>query len=684
VAISQTKINKIAEVITPLPVFDFLDYKIPDDQNNYNIGDYVKIPIGSRFEIGVIITIKEKSDFKRLKYIAQKYAVPPMQQPMLTFISKVANYTLSPQGDVLKAALRGVMLDQDNFYTDYVAIDRVDSGRMTPKRAEIIEFLQAHSGAYHASECRQKFSASIMREMVKLQQLKITQKLKTHSIKPPNLVHHTTMLGDEQKIALYAFQAHYTPKEFSAFLLDGVTGSGKTELYLEAMAHIWQHDEAAQILILIPEISLVEQSIKRYEKRYGTKPAIWHSQMRMQDRQLMRQGVIDGSIKCVVGARSGLFLPFKNLAMIIVDEEHDTSYKQEEGFRYHARDMAVMRAQIEKISIILASATPSMESYVNAEMGRYHKLVLRHRFGAATLPQVNLIDLKQNHLGKGKWIAEPLRKSIMEAAFNGEQSLLFLNRRGYAPLMLCQGCGYRIECPFCSAWVVYHRHFNFLKCHQCGQTSDLPKKCGSCGATDKLTPCGPGVERLHEEVTLLFPHLKSVILSSDYQENSDTLRDLLEQVHNGDIHILIGTQMIAKGHHFPNLTCVGIVDADLGLKGGDFRAFERSFQMLEQVSGRAGRTKKQGQVYVQTYNPTHPVMTALADHDRDSFLDYEANNRLEAEYPPFGRMAALILSCETEKRLIDFMRLMVKSQPQDDKITKLAAAFCRNLIFVIG
>jgi primosomal protein N' (replication factor Y) len=664
---------KIAQVIVPLPVFDYLDYKIPADGQSYNIGDYVKISIGSRTELGIITEIKATSAFKKLKFITDKYNIAPLTLDMLDFIHKVAHYTMSPVGDVLKAVLRGVTFDDKNLLQDYVILGDITTGRITPQRQKIIDFLTEHT-EYDASALRQIFSTSIIREMLKLAQLALIQKPKNHGFHNPNIHFNVPELGDEQKTERESFKQNYQHDKFTPFLLDGVTGSGKTELYMEIMADIWQKNPDAQILILIPEIGLMNQSIKRFEKRFGVTPAIWHSQINDNNRKLIRQGVIDGSIKCLIGARSGLFLPFPNLGLIIVDEEHDNSYKQEEGFRYHARDMAVMRANIEKITIILASATPSLETYVNAETGRYHKLQLRHRFGAVLMPQIHLVDLKENQPTKGNWIAPPLIKAIQEASLNGEQSLLFLNRRGYAPLMLCRGCGYRIECPFCSAWVVYHRQFEFLKCHQCGQQSDMPKKCGSCGAVDKFSPCGPGVERLHEEVETLFPHLKSVILSSDYQENFEKLQLLLSEIHEGKVHILIGTQMIAKGHHFPHLTCVGIIDADLGLKGGDFRAFERSFQILEQVSGRAGREEKQGHVYVQTYNPTHPVMISLSEYNRDSFLEHEANNRMQAEYPPFGRMVALIISSENEKKLLDYVRMMAKIAPLDTEISLFGPA----------
>ncbi len=664
---------KIAQVIVPVPVFDYLDYKIPDEDNMYDVGDYVTVSIASRIEIGIITEIKHTSVFKKLKFITQKHKTPPLKTTMLDFIHKVAHYTMSPVGDILKAVLRGFTPHQKTLLTDFIVLNHTENGKLTLQRQKIVDFLTAHTD-YEASGLRQLFSSSIIREMLKNNQLSLIQKAKHHGYYNPDIDYCVADLGDEQKTALITFREIYQKNMFLPFLLDGVTGSGKTELYLEMIADMWRDNPNGQVLILIPEIGLVNQSVKRFEKRFGVTPAIWHSQMNDNSRQLIRQGICDGSIKCLIGARSGLFLPFQNLTMIIVDEEHDSSYKQEEGFRYHARDMAVMRANIEQIPIILASATPSLETYVNAEMGRYHKLQLRHRFNDVVMPKIHLIDLKEHHPAKGSWLSPPLIKAIEQTAFDGEQSLLFLNRRGYAPLMLCRGCGYRIECPFCSAWVVYHRQFDFLKCHQCGQQSKIPEKCGSCGATDKFAPCGPGVERLHEEVETLFPHLKSVILSSDYQENTQNLNLLLQQIQAGDVHILIGTQMVAKGHHFPHLTCVGIIDADLGLKGGDFRAFEKSFQMLEQVSGRAGREEKQGSVYVQTYNPHHTIMVALADHDRDSFLEHEANSRMEAEYPPFGRMAALILSCDNEKELVDCVRNMVKNAPLDKDIALFGPA----------
>lgn len=659
--------QKIAQVIVPLPVFEFLDYKIPVDAS-YAVGDYVKIPIGNRFEIGIITVIKNHSDFKKLKYITEKYNLIPLNHNILTFIQKVSAYTISPIGDVLKAVLRGFSSNNCEFHTDFIILGDITKKRISLQRQEIIDFLQQHSEC-QASLLRQQYSASIIRDMIKIGQLSVIKKQKIHCYKNPDIDFNIPSLSDEQKNALTIFKQEYKNQDFIPYLLDGITGSGKTELYMEMMAFIWQQQTDAQILILIPEIGLVEQTVTRFEKRFGSLPAIWHSQINETTRKIIRDGIVDGSIRCIIGARSGLFLPFQNLKMIVVDEEHDNSYKQEEGFRYHARDMAVMRSQIEKIPIILASATPSLETYVNAEIGRYHKLQLRHRFNSVLMPKIHLIDLKQNQPTNGNWISPILAKAIEKTACLGEQSLLFLNRRGYAPLMLCKGCGYRIECPFCSAWVVYHKQYEFLKCHQCGQQSHVPSQCGSCGASDTFSPCGPGVERLFEEVQSLFPHLKSVILSSDYQENSKKLNLLLEQIKNGDIHILIGTQMIAKGHHFPYLTCVGIIDADLGLKGGDFRAFERSFQMLEQVSGRAGRETKQGNVYVQTYNPQHPVMMSLQDNDRENFLEQEVENRLQAEYPPFGRLVALIISSEHEKKLLDFCRLMLKQSPQDKNIS---------------
>jgi len=660
--------DRIAQVILVAPIFSHYDYKFDADLN-LHIGQVVTVPLGSRKITGVIASFNQETDYpiNKIKKIISVFDAPPLPASLLAFVKKTSSYNLVSEGDILKTVLRGLTLKintpSEKFYH---LTHKKPLERLTEKRKACLSYLEEKDFTPFA-ELREHFSTSIIKALMDNGFIEIITCKKTHSYEKADLSFITPEFGKDQAIAVERFKEIFDAPSFKTFLLDGVTGSGKTETFLEATAANFKNGK--QCLILMPEISLTDQAAKRYEKRFGVKPAIWHSNITDQERYLITCGVRDGSIDCVIGARSGLFLPFGNLGCIIIDEEHDGSYKQEEGFRYNARDMAVLRAKTENIPIILASATPSLESYVNAEIGRYEKLLLRERFGGAVMPKIKLINMVMNPPDKGSWISHPLRTAINETYARGEQSLLFINRRGYAPLMICRGCGYRIECPYCSAWMVYHQSSYKLKCHQCGQSSEPPSQCGSCGAVDKFVPCGPGVERLYEEATALFPHLKCEILSSDHQNNPERLSQLLHEIHEGHIHLLIGTQMVAKGHDFPKLTTVGVIDADLGLKGGDLRAGEKSFQILEQVSGRAGRSAgTQGTVYIQTYNPEHPVMKALEAHDRDCFLDNEAQTRLELEHPPFGRMAALILSSEHQKNLHDFAHHLASLQPHADNI----------------
>ena len=590
---------------------------------------------------------------------------------MIDFMRKLANYVICPMGDIFKSILRGFDPDNLGCKDIFYSVSDILPKRMTPKREQAIALVKEY-GTISRGELKKIVSSEVIKSLVETGTLLQTESLAKHSYHAPQCDYHHPNFGNDQKNAIAVLQASLAKGGFSCFLLDGVTGSGKTEVFLEAAADIFKLGK--QVLILMPEIGLTYQVAKRFEKRFGTAPAIWHSGTKDKERRFIREGVSDGTLKIVIGARSSLFLPFHDLGLIVVDEEHDSSYKQEEGMRYHARDMAVLRARCEECHIILASATPSLETFVNAEIGRYQKLILRERFGGASLPDIQMIDLTMNPPPKGEWISPVLRKAIMETASRGEQSLLFLNRRGYAPLMLCRGCGHRIQCPFCAIWMVYHHEKSLLRCHQCGQSSNIPKQCTACGASDKFVPCGPGVERLYEEVTKHFPHLHTIILSSDHQDNPDALRDLLKDMQDGNIHILIGTQMVAKGHHFPNLTTVGVIDADLSLGGGDLRSGERTFQLLEQVSGRAGRADKAGQVFLQSYNIGHPVMFALVNRDRDGFLDREAETRLEIGHPPFGRLAALIVTGEDKKILHDYTHHLAKMLPVSEGITVFGPA----------
>ena len=450
---------------------------------------------------------------------------------------------------------------------------------------------------------------------------------------------------------------------FQAALLDGVTGSGKTEVYLEAVATILADDPSAQVLVLLPEIALTQAVIARFEQRFGAAPAEWHSGIAPPRRRQVWEAVASGQCRIVVGARSALFLPFAHLRLIVVDEEHDGSYKQEDGFIYQARDLAVARAKIENALVVLASATPSLESLWNAETGRYHWLRLSDRHGAADLPDITLIDLRETPPEPGRWLSPPLVQAMAETYARGEQSLLFLNRRGYAPLVLCKACGQKMTAPDTESWLVEHRYTGRLVCHLTGFSMPKPDKCPHCGARESLVSIGPGVERVEEECRNLFPEARVSVFSSDTVFDAEAARRMIEAMAEGEIDILVATQVAAKGHNFPNLTLVGVVDADLGLRGGDLRAGERTYQLLAQATGRAGRHDRPGRALLQTYAPDHPVMHALQSQDRDAFVAAEMGEREAAGLPPFGRLAAIIASGPDPAALETYVRALAAAAP---------------------
>jgi primosomal protein N' (replication factor Y) len=459
---------------------------------------------------------------------------------------------------------------------------------------------------------------------------------------------------------------------FGVTLLDGVTGSGKTQVYLEAVAEAVTHKR--QVLVLVPEIALTGQFLGPFEKRFGVRPAEWHSQLAPRLRARTWHAVAQGEASVVIGARSALFLPYAQLGLIVVDEEHDPAYKQEDGVRYHARDMAVVRAREARVPVVLVSATPSVETEVNARAGRYARLHLPERFGGSEMPDVKVIDLRSEGPPRGKYIAPRLAAEIRTRIDRGEQALLFLNRRGYAPLTLCRQCGFRLGCPNCDAWLVEHRFRNRLVCHHCGYAMPLPPQCPQCLASGTFVPVGPGVERLEEEARELFPDSRVLVLSSDLVESVERLREELDEVAEGRFEIIIGTQLIAKGHHFPNLNLVGVVDADLGLANGDPRAAERTFQLLYQVVGRAGRERERGMGLIQTHQPEHPVVRALAEGDREGFYESEIELREVTSYPPFGRLASLIVSASERGGAEAYARALAKAAPAVREVRVLGPA----------
>jgi primosomal protein N' (replication factor Y) (superfamily II helicase) len=454
--------------------------------------------------------------------------------------------------------------------------------------------------------------------------------------------HARPRFSESQGIAEAALRNTVGQNRFSTTLLEGVTGSGKTEVYFEAVAEALR--QKRQALILMPEIALTAQFIARFEARFGGKPCAWHSHIGEGKRGRAYLAVANGDVDVVVGARSALLLPYRDLGLIIVDEEHEAAYKQDDGVTYHARDMAVVRGRLENAAVILASATPSIETKVNADRGRYTHLTLPGRVAGRALPQLSAIDMRKEGPPRGGWIAPRLEAAMRETLERGEQVLLFLNRRGFAPLTLCKSCGHRWQCPHCAAWLVDHRFRRALVCHHCGHVERRPMACTECEAEDSLVPCGPGVERLAEEVAQKFPDLRRITLSSDFPGGAERLRQELDAVAEGVFPIVIGTQLIAKGHNFPGVTLAGVIDADVGLASGDPRAAERTFQLLQQVTGRAGRGEKPGHGLIQTYQPDHPVLRAILANDSEGFYRAEIAERQVAGMPPFGRLAAIIIS----------------------------------------
>jgi primosomal protein N' (replication factor Y) len=545
--------------------------------------------------------------------------------------------------------------------------------RMTSARQRLVEVLS--DGLLHGKSDAAKeagVSAGVIDGLVDEGTLAVEPMARALPPPAPDPEFAAPDFSPEQAVAAQAMQQLAAKNEFQVALLDGVTGSGKTEVYFEAVAEAVRRGR--QVLILMPEIALTGQFLDRFALRFGVRPLEWHSELTPRTRARNWASIAAGEAHVVVGARSALFLPYANLGLIIVDEEHDQAYKQDEGAHYHARDMAVVRAHIAKIPIVLASATPSVETEVNARKGRYLRVPLPSRFGGQHMPHIEAIDLRREGPPRGRFISPPLAEAIKIAVERREQALLFLNRRGYAPLTLCRACGHRFACTICDAWLVDHRFRQRLVCHHCGFSMPRPHQCPHCGAEETLAAVGPGVERLQEEAAALFPDARTMVLSSDLITSIETMRSELNEIAEGRVDIIIGTQLVAKGHNFPRLNLVGVVDADLGLSNGDPRAAERTFQLLNQVIGRAGREQGRGIGYLQTHQPEHPVMKALVACDREAFYASEIEQRERAGYPPFGRLASLIVSAGDRPTAEGFARKLAVMAPLDERIQVLGPA----------
>ncbi len=634
--------NDVADVLAPVAVDIAYSYRVPAGLHP-RLGQFVEIPLGRSYTTGVIWALRESAGGDNFKSIAKLRDWAPLRKPLLDLIDWVSRWTLAPRGMVLRMATRAPEAAGAAAPRFGVRKTGKTPARLTPARLRVLAALGdeaplAKSALAEAAEC----GTGVIDGLVDDGALEVVA-LAPEPIAPiPDPDFAPATLEPGQAEAAQALTAAVEKGAFSALLLEGVTGSGKTEVYFEAVASALR--AGRQALILLPEIALTAQFLDRFAARFGVRPAEWHSGVPARRRERLWGAVASGEARVVAGARSALFLPFARLGLIIVDEEHEGAYKQEEGVVYHARDMAVVRARLEGAPVVLASATPSIETRVNAEQGRYGWLKLSSRFGERTMPRLAAVDLRREGPPRGRWLSPRLIAGVEEGLARGEQSLLFLNRRGYAPLTLCRTCGHRFQCPNCAAWLVEHRFRKALLCHHCGHVEKRPDICPSCQEADSLTACGPGVERLAEEAQALFPQARLLVLSSDFPGGLEHLRHQLEEAARGVYDIIIGTQLVAKGHNFPLLTLVGIVDADVGLANGDPRAAERTFQMLQQATGRAGRGEKPGRGLLQTWQPEHPVIAALLSGDIERFYNQEIAERRRGGLPPFGRLAAMVVS----------------------------------------
>ncbi|CAO4176589.1 primosomal protein N' [Methylorubrum populi] len=641
----------VADILIPLALDTAYSYAVPAGLTLAE-GDVVQVPLGPRETIGVVWGLDERASGGNLRPVTGRIDTPPLSEALRKLVDWLARYTLAPKGSALAMALR---LPDETALNEAPRIGVRAAGkppaRPTVARGKVMAV--AADGTVRGKSALAKeagVSLSVVDGLIDDGALETVALMPEPVALPPDPDHPRVPLSDAQAEAARALVAP-SPAETGAgetVLLEGVTGSGKTEVYFEAVAECVR--QGRQALVLMPEIALTAQFLDRFAGRFGVRPATWHSGIGGKRRERLRAGVAAGDVSVVVGARSALFLPFRNLGLIVVDEEHETAYKQEDGVHYHARDMAVVRGKIEGCPVVLASATPSIESRVNAQSGRYRHVALPGRFGGRPLPDISAVDMRLDKPERGRFLSPPMVNAVKTTLAAGEQALLFLNRRGYAPLTLCRACGHRYQCRNCSTWLVEHRFRRALVCHQCGYAERKPEACTECGAFDHLTPCGPGVERIAEEVAELFPEQRIVVLSSDFPGGAERLRQELETVAAGDCDIVIGTQLVAKGHNFPHLTLVGVLDADIGLTSGDPRAAERTFQLLQQVTGRAGRGERPGRALVQTYQPEHPVIAALLSGDADRFYEEEIAAREAAGLPPFGRLAALIVSAEEREK----------------------------------
>ncbi|MEA2776653.1 MAG: hypothetical protein QOF90_2059 [Acetobacteraceae bacterium] len=661
-------------VLLPYPFPGPFDYRVPPGLDP-KPGAVVLVPLNRREEVGVVwdAPSDEAVPAHKLKTVIGVLDTPPMGESLRRLVDWIAAYTLSAPGEVLAMALRVVSGVAVRPVVAYRRADPVATARMTPPRQRVLDALAGQEPRLAADLLRVAgVSPAVLRGMTEASLLVTELHAGDAPFQRPDPDHQGPVLSQQQQEAAATLRKAVADRAFSVILLDGVTGSGKTEVYLEGVAACLR--AGRQALVMLPEIALSSQWIERFQRRFGVAPAVWHSDLPSRVRKVTWQAVAQGSAPVVVGARSALFLPFPDLGLVIVDEEHEAAFKQQDGVVYNARDMAVVRARLTRCPAMLVSATPSLETVANVEAGRYRHLRLISRHGGASMPRIELIDLREVPPERGRFLAPPMIEAVKQTLARGEQAMFFLNRRGYAPLTLCRHCGHRMQCPNCTAWLVEHRTRSRLLCHHCGHTIPIPAECPACGAADSLTPVGPGIERITEEAALVFPDARRLIMASDTISGPYAAAAAAHAIEAREVDLIIGTQLVAKGWHFPHLTFVGVVDADLGLAGGELRASERTVQLLHQVAGRAGRAESPGRVMLQTFVPDHPVMQALLQGDLDAFMLSEAESRRDGEWPPYGRLAALIVSADSAIMADTVARDLGWAAPRGDGIVVLGPA----------